>query len=182
MEALGEPRGRLGRAGGGPGGVLGGPGAVLEASQRRLGGSPGRLGAVLGALEAVLEPSGGQKAPKMEPKRAPNRAPEATRTENGETFILDDSTKGFNDFSGLRAPFWSQKWVQNRFQIASSTLKASEGLLIGILEAIKALLKASWPLLSASWPLYTDLAGPRAGSELCKPDQRHQNRRSAPPL
>ena len=76
--SLGAPWGRPGRAGGGPGGVLGGPGAILEASKRRLGGYLGRLGAVLGALEAMLEPSGGQKAPKMEPKRAPNRDPEAT--------------------------------------------------------------------------------------------------------
>ena len=107
MEALGEPRARLGCAGGGPGGVLGGPGAVLEAYKRRLGGSLGRLGAVLGALEAMLEPSGGQKAPKMEPKMAPNRAPEAIRTENGKTLIFDDGTKDFIDFSCLRAPFWS---------------------------------------------------------------------------
>ena len=91
MEALGEPWGRLGRAGGGPGGVLGGPGAVLEAYKRHLGGSLGRLGAVLGALEAMLEPSGGQKAPKMEPKRVP--------TGFGETLIFND------DLSGLRAPF-----------------------------------------------------------------------------
>ena len=47
------------------------PGAVLEAYKRRLGGSLGRLGAVLRALEAMLEPSGCQKAPKMEPKRSP---------------------------------------------------------------------------------------------------------------
>ena len=103
MEALGEPWGRLGRAGGGPGGVLGGPGAVLEAYKRRLGGSLGRLGAVLRALEAMLEPSGGQKAPKMEPQRVPNRAPEATRAENDETLILNDSMKDSNDFSCLRA-------------------------------------------------------------------------------
>ena len=143
MEALGEPWGRLGRAGGGLGGILGGAGAVLEASKTRLGGSVGRLGAVLRALEAMLEPSGGQKAPKMEPKRVPNRAPEATRAENGETLIFDDSTKDFNDFSCLRAPSWRQQWVQNLFQIASSTLKASGSLLTGILDAIIALLVAS---------------------------------------
>ena len=57
MEALGEPWGRLRRAGGGSEGVLGGPGAILEAYKRRLGGSLRRLGAVLGALEAMLEPS-----------------------------------------------------------------------------------------------------------------------------
>ena len=56
MEALGEPRGRLGRAGGDPEGVLGGAAAILEA-YRRLGGSLSRLGAVLGALEAMLESS-----------------------------------------------------------------------------------------------------------------------------
>ena len=77
---------RLGRAVGGPGGVLGGPGEVLKASKRRLGGSLGRLGAVLGALEAMFEPSGGQKAPKMDAERAPNQAPEAIRAENGELF------------------------------------------------------------------------------------------------
>ena len=77
---------------------MGGAGAVPEAYKRR-------LRVVLGALEAMLEPSGGQKASKMEPKRAPHRAPEATRTENGETLIFDDCTPDFNDFSGLEAPF-----------------------------------------------------------------------------
>ena len=77
---------------------MGGAGAVLEAYKTRLGRSLGRLGAVLGALEAMLEPPGGQKAPKMEPQRVPNRAPEATRAENGETLIFDDSTKDFNYF------------------------------------------------------------------------------------
>ena len=90
-----EPWGRLGRAGGAP--------AVLEAYKMHLGRSLGRLGAVLGALEAMLEPSGGPKAPKMEPKRAPDRAPEATRAENCETVIFDDSTKDFDDLSCLRA-------------------------------------------------------------------------------
>ena len=90
----------------GLGGVLGGAGAVLEAYKRRLGGSLGRLGAILGALEAMLQPSRGQKAPKMEPKRVPNRGPKATRTENGKTLIFDDRIKDFNDFSCLRAPFW----------------------------------------------------------------------------
>ena len=71
LEALGEPWGRPGRAGGGPGGVLGSPGAVLEAYMRRPGGSLGRLRAVLRALEAMLEPSGCQMAPKMEHERAP---------------------------------------------------------------------------------------------------------------
>ena len=98
MEALGELRGRLGRAGGGPGGVLGGPGAVLEAYERRLGGSLGRLGAVLGALEAMLEPPGGQKAPKMEPGRVPNRGPEATRTKNANSSKTIVFLKDFNDF------------------------------------------------------------------------------------
>ena len=88
MEALGEPRGRLGRAGGGPGGVLGGPGAVLEAYKRRLGGSLGRLGAVWGDLVAMLEPSGSQKAPKMESKRVPNPALEAIPSENGKTLFF----------------------------------------------------------------------------------------------
>ena len=93
------------------GGIWGALGAVLEASwgleasKKRLGGSLGRLGAVLGALEAMLEPSGGQKARKMEPERVPNRAPEAPPAENGETLIFDDSTKDFKDFSCLRAPF-----------------------------------------------------------------------------
>ena len=105
MKALGEPWGCLGRSDGGLG-VLGGAGAVLEAYKRRLGGFLGRLGAVMGTLEAMLEPSGSQKAPKMEPKRVPNRAPEATRTENGETLILNDSTTDFNVFSCLRALFW----------------------------------------------------------------------------
>ena len=82
----------------GLGGVLGGAGTALEAYKRRLGGSLGRLGAVLGDLEAMLQPSGRQKAPKMEPKMVPNRVPEATRTENGKTLIFDDSTKDFNDF------------------------------------------------------------------------------------
>ena len=106
MEALGEPCGRLGRAGGGLGGVLGGAGAVLEAYKRRLGGSLGRLGAVLGALEAMLEPSGGQKAPKMDPQSSPNRPPKATLAENAETLIFNDSCKDFNGFSGLRPSFF----------------------------------------------------------------------------
>ena len=49
----------------GLGGVLGGAGTALEAHKRRLGRSLDRLRAVLGALEAMLQPSGGQKAPKM---------------------------------------------------------------------------------------------------------------------
>ena len=92
----------LGGVLGGLRGVLGGAGTALEAYKRRLGGSQGRLGTVLGAVEA-LESSGGQKAPKMEPKRVPNRAPEATRAENGETLTFDDVTKDFRDLSGLRA-------------------------------------------------------------------------------
>ena len=56
----------------GLGGVLGRVGTALEAYKGRLGGSLGRLGAVLGPLEAVLEPSGGKKAPKMEPQTVPN--------------------------------------------------------------------------------------------------------------
>ena len=91
--------GRLGRAGGGPGGVLAVLGwVVLEAYERRLGGSLGRLEAVLGALEAMLEPSGSQKAPKMEPGRVPNRGPETIRTINlnsSKTFVFALS---FNDF------------------------------------------------------------------------------------
>ena len=134
----------------GLGGVLGGAGAVLEAYKNRLGASQGRLGAVLGPLEAMLEPSGGQEAPKMEPKRVPNRTPEATRAENGETLIFDDSTEDFNDFSCLRVPSWRQKWVQNGFQIASSTLKASKKNLTGILEAVIALLEPSRALLTPS--------------------------------
>ena len=140
----------LGGVLGGLRGVLGGAGTALEAYKRRLGGSQGRLGAVLGPLEAMLEPSGGQKAPKMEPKRVPNRAPEATRAENCETLIFDDSCKDFNDFSCLRAPSWRQKLVQNGVRIVSSMLKASRSLLTGILEAILALLEVSWPLLDAS--------------------------------
>ena len=74
MEALGEPCGCLGFAGGGPGGVLGGAGAALDAYKARLGRSLGRLGAILGALEAMLQPPGGQKAPKIGAKGIPNRA------------------------------------------------------------------------------------------------------------
>ena len=143
LEALGESWGRLWCTGGLPGGVLGGPGALLEVSKRCLGGSPGRPGAVLGALEAMLEPSGSQKAPKMEPKRVPNPALEAIPSENGKTLIFNDSTQDFNDFSCLRAPFWHQKWVQNGFRIASSMLGASERLLARILDAIIALLEPS---------------------------------------
>ena len=65
LESLGGVLGSLG-------GVLGGSGAVLVKYKRRLGGSLGRLGAVLGALEAMLQPSGGQKAPKMEPQKGPD--------------------------------------------------------------------------------------------------------------
>ena len=75
---------------------MGGAGAVLEVYKRR-------LGVVLGALEAMLEPSGSQKASKMEPKRVPIPAPEASRVENDETLVFHDGTKNFDDFSGLRA-------------------------------------------------------------------------------
>ena len=98
----------------------------------------------------MLEQSGGQKVPKMEPKRSPNGAPEATPAETGESLIFDDSVTDFNDFSGLRAFYLHSKLDQNGFRIASSTLKASEGLLTGILDAIIALLGASWALLDAS--------------------------------
>ena len=125
LEALGEPWGRLGRAGGGPGGVLGGPGAVLEAYKRRLGGSLGRLGAVLRALEAMLEPSGCQKAPKMEPKRVPNRAPEATRAEYGETLIFNDCTQDFNDFSSFRPSFFRYKMGSESHHRLGTRQKAS---------------------------------------------------------
>ena len=103
------------------GGVLGALGVVLEVSWERAvpEASKRRLRAVLGALEAMLEPSGGQKDSKMKPKRAPHRAPEATRTENGEALIFDGCTQDFNDDSSLKAPFWSETWIQNRFQIAS---------------------------------------------------------------
>ena len=106
LEDLGEPWGRPGCAGGGLGGILGGHGVVLKAYKRHLGGSLGRLGAVLGALGAMLEPSGGQKAQQIEPKRVPGRAPEATRAENGETLICNESTKHFDVFSILRASFF----------------------------------------------------------------------------
>ena len=79
----------------GLGGVLGGAGTALEAYKRRLGGSLGRLGAIFGALEAMLQSSGRQKAPKMELERVPNRAPEATRTENGETLYFFRHYIGF---------------------------------------------------------------------------------------
>ena len=62
----------LGGVMGGLGGVVGDAGAALEAYKRRLGGSLGRLGIVLGALEAMLQPSGDQKAPKMEPQKGPD--------------------------------------------------------------------------------------------------------------
>ena len=70
----------------------------LERFKTHVGGSLARLGAVLGALEAMLEPSGGEKASQMEPKRVPNRAPEATRDEYGETLFFNDGTQDFNDF------------------------------------------------------------------------------------
>ena len=50
---------------------------VLEAYKRR-------LGAVLGPVEAMLEPSGGQKAPQMEPDMVPNRAPEGFALKTGK--------------------------------------------------------------------------------------------------
>ena len=143
MEALGEPWGRPGRAGGGPGGVLGGPGAVLEAYKRHLGGSLGRLGAILGALEAMLEPSGGQKVSKIEPKRVPNPAPEATRVENCENLMFDDSTQVLNDFGGPGAPFCNLKQVPNGFQIAASTLKALRKPLEASWSALEVVLEAS---------------------------------------
>ena len=74
----------LGGVLGGLEGVWGGVGAVLGPYKRRLGD-------VLGPLEAMLEPSGSQKARKKEPKMVPNRVPKATRAENCETLIFDDS-------------------------------------------------------------------------------------------
>ena len=96
---------------------MGGAGAVLEVYKRRLERSLGRLGAVLGDLEAMLEPSGGQKAPKMEPKSSPNRAPKTTLAEDAETLIFNDSCKDFNDFSGLRPSFCAK----NMFNMGSES-------------------------------------------------------------
>ena len=79
---------------GGLEGVWGSAGASLGPYERRLGD-------VLGPLEAMLEPSGSQKSPKMESQMVPNRVPEATRAENDETLIFDDSTKDFNDSTVL---------------------------------------------------------------------------------
>ena len=70
---------------------------------------------------------------KMETKRVPNRAPEATRAENDETLIFNDSTKDFNEFSCLRATFG----VKNGYKMGS---KASWSAL-----------EASWSALEASW-------------------------------
>jgi len=169
-----EPWRRLGRAGGGPGSVLGGLGAILAAYKMRLGGSLGRLGAVLRALEAMLEPSGTQKAPKIEPKRVPNRAPEATRTENCKTLIFNHSTKDFNGFSCLRGPLGRQKWVQNGFQIASSMLKASERLLTGILAAL-----GRSP--AAPYRLRGTIPGPRGRLTKRRPAASNQFGGRAPP-
>ena len=74
--------------------VWGGAGAVLGAYKRRRGD-------VLGPLEAMLEPSGSQKGPKMEPKMVPNRVSEATRADNCETLIFDDSTVVFMVFLAI---------------------------------------------------------------------------------
>ena len=106
---------------------------VLGRSWRRIRGvleAPlGRLGAVLGAWEAMLEPSGGQKAPQMEPKRIPNRAPEATRVENCKTLIFNDGTKDFNDFvpqGSFLAQKMVPKWVPNRIIDAEGVRKPLE--------------------------------------------------------
>ena len=85
------------------------PGAVLEASWGGLGGLLGTLGAVLEASWTLLGVSWAllrrswrhlerQKAPKTEPGGVPNRFPEASRAENDETLIFDDSTQDFNGF------------------------------------------------------------------------------------
>ena len=91
---------------------MGGVGAVLEAYKRRLEGSLGRLGAVLRALEAMLEPSAGQKAFKMDPPNLPNQAPEKTRAESSDILFFNDSTQGFNDFTGLRPPFCAEDMLK----------------------------------------------------------------------
>ena len=162
MEALGEPWRRLGRAGGGLGGVLGGAGAVLEVYKRR-------LGVVSGALEAMLEPSGSQKASKMEPK--------ATRTDNGETLIFDDSTQDFNDFSGLEAPFWNKKWVQhNHIFDVEGVRKPLDRHLGGYQSALEGILAAPGRILAA---IYGPFGGTRAigkhqaGSDMTKSECRH---------
>ena len=137
-ERLGSPWKHLGSIFGRPGSVLGDPGAILEASKRRLRGSLGHLRAVLRALEAMLEPSGCQKAPKMEPKQVPNRVPEATRAEYGKTLIFNDSTQDFNDFQGPRGSFWVPNGVQNRVQNGISTQRPLESIV-----------EASWKALGA---------------------------------
>ena len=148
--ALGGLQSRLG----GSWRALGASWAVLEASWEVLGRHWKRIRGVLEAPRVVLEPSWdlwkpcwshleANKLPKLSPKRVPIRAPEATRAENDETLIFNDSTKDFNDMSGLRAPFLCNNWVQNGFRIASSTLKASESLLTGILDAVIALSEPS---------------------------------------
>ena len=78
---------------------------VLETYTKRLERSLGRLGAALGALEAMLEPSGGQKAPKMEPQSFSNKAPKATLAEDAETSFFNNSCKDFSDLSGLRPSY-----------------------------------------------------------------------------
>ena len=88
----------------------------------------------------------------MGSQRVPNRAPEATRTENCETLIFDDSCKDFNDFSRLRAPSWRQtmgpKWVPNRSIDAGGVRKPLEMHFGSYHSALGALLGALGRVLS----------------------------------
>ena len=73
------------------------PTSLQNGSQHRL-----NLGVKIVTKLTKLVPKGSQIGDQKD-----NRAPEATRVENYETLIFDDSTKDFNDLSCLRAPFWS---------------------------------------------------------------------------
>ena len=110
----------------------------------------GRLGAVLGPLEGMLEPSGSQKAPKMEPERVCSRASEATRAENDETLIFNVSTKDVVDLFRSQGFFcvlnMGPKWVPNRIIDAEGVRKPLDRPLDGSWSGFE----SSWSALGAS--------------------------------
>ena len=87
----------------------------------------------------------------MEPGRVLNRIPEATRAENCETLIFDDSTTG-------------PKWVPNRIFDVEAFRKLLESLLNGSWSH----LESSWRPLGASWTTILGAQDPSGG----KPTKR----------
>ena len=146
---------------------MGAPGTPLEASKKRLGGSLGRLGAVLGALEPMLEPSGNQKAPKMEPGTVPNRGPEAVRTNSVNSSNTIVFFNGFSCFLRTWGVIWGSrigsKCVPNRIIDAEGVRKPLDRHLGRHQRALGGILAALGRILRA-------IRSPKGGGELQLPN------------